>query len=157
MEKRSAHLHAPRRDDFTREQAEQFVTEAVALAMTRDASSGGCIRMVTLNEEGAHHRYIQGDQVRRGAAGQGRAPRGQGIHAAAAQGGLVCSGQRLVAGPAGSGDDGEWRTLFEPRPWRAGIRCRSPRPPRRVRRVACLACIPHSLPASHAGAQRGSQ
>lgn len=51
------------RDNFTREEAEAFVTEALALAMASDCSSGGCIRLVTLDKDGAHHTYLRGDQV----------------------------------------------------------------------------------------------
>ncbi|MEW5300557.1 MAG: hypothetical protein WDW36_003482 [Sanguina aurantia] len=51
------------RDDFTRAQAEAFVAEAVALAMNRDSSSGGCIRLVACDALGEHHTTIQGDQV----------------------------------------------------------------------------------------------
>ncbi len=39
------------------------MSEAIALAMTRDSSSGGSIRLITLDGTGAHHKYIQGDQV----------------------------------------------------------------------------------------------
>jgi hypothetical protein len=39
------------------------VSEALALAMASDCSSGGCIRLVTVNAEGAHHHYLRGDQV----------------------------------------------------------------------------------------------
>jgi 20S proteasome subunit beta 1 len=41
---------------MTREEAESFVVEALALAMARDASSGGVIRTVTLDERGATER-----------------------------------------------------------------------------------------------------
>ncbi|KXZ51253.1 hypothetical protein GPECTOR_13g740 [Gonium pectorale] len=51
------------RDDMTREQAEEWVKEALALAMTRDASSGGVIRMITINETGVHHKYVNGSQI----------------------------------------------------------------------------------------------
>lgn len=51
------------RDNFTREEAEAFVTEALALAMASDCSSGGCIRRVTLDASGEHHTYLKGDQV----------------------------------------------------------------------------------------------
>ena len=60
------HLLAPPfllRENFTREEAEAFVTEALALAMARDASSGGCIRVITCDKDGCHHKYLQGDQV----------------------------------------------------------------------------------------------
>jgi 20S proteasome subunit beta 1 len=42
---------------MTREEAEAFVTEALALAMARDASSGGVIRTVTLDKDGAKLRW----------------------------------------------------------------------------------------------------
>jgi hypothetical protein len=48
---------ATRRPGMTREEAEAFVVEALALAMARDASSGGVIRTVTLNKDGATHRH----------------------------------------------------------------------------------------------------
>jgi 20S proteasome subunit beta 1 len=51
------------RKDFTREEAETFVMEALALAMGRDSSSGGCIRLVTLDASGAAHKTVRGDQV----------------------------------------------------------------------------------------------
>lgn len=51
------------REDFTREEAEHFVTEAIALAMTRDSSSGGCIRTVTCTKDGVFHGYVPGDKV----------------------------------------------------------------------------------------------
>lgn len=44
------------RPDMSREEAEAFVVEALALAMARDASSGGVIRTVTLDESGATER-----------------------------------------------------------------------------------------------------
>jgi 20S proteasome subunit beta 1 len=43
--------------------AEEFVREAVALAMTRDGSSGGLIRMVIITERGAERKMIPGDKV----------------------------------------------------------------------------------------------
>lgn len=49
--------------DMTREEAEGFVTEALALAMARDASSGGVIRTVTLDKDGATMRYVGGNEV----------------------------------------------------------------------------------------------
>jgi len=58
-----AFCDAEYRDNFTREEAEAFVAEALALAMARDASSGGCIRLVTVNKDGAHHKYINGSEV----------------------------------------------------------------------------------------------
>jgi len=57
------HVHTFCRDNFTRQEAEAFVQEAVALAMASDTSSGGCMRFVTINAEGTHHNYVKGDQV----------------------------------------------------------------------------------------------
>ncbi|GIL62796.1 hypothetical protein Vafri_16966 [Volvox africanus] len=51
------------KEDMTRAEAENWVKEALALAMTRDASSGGTIRMYTLDDAGVHYTYIPGDQV----------------------------------------------------------------------------------------------
>jgi hypothetical protein len=39
------------------------VTEALALAMASDSSSGGCIRLITLDKDGPHHTFVRGDQV----------------------------------------------------------------------------------------------
>lgn len=58
-----AYCDSEYREDFTRVEAEAFVEEAIALAMSSDASSGGCIRLVTVNKDGAHHKYINGSQV----------------------------------------------------------------------------------------------
>jgi 20S proteasome subunit beta 1 len=52
------------RDDMTRQEAEDFVTESLALAMSRDASSGGVIRTVTIDEkDGVKQRYLAGNQI----------------------------------------------------------------------------------------------
>lgn len=51
------------RDGMTQEEAERFVTEALALAMARDSSSGGCIRMVVITKDGSQWKYIPGDKV----------------------------------------------------------------------------------------------
>lgn len=57
------YMDAAYRNDFTREEAEGFVQEALALAMCRDGSSGGVIRLVTVTEAGPEHKYIQGEDV----------------------------------------------------------------------------------------------
>lgn len=49
---------------MSREEAETFVSESLALAMCRDGSSGGVIRMMTIDAQGAHPRYIPGNEVR---------------------------------------------------------------------------------------------
>lgn len=48
---------------MTREEAERLVVDALSLAMTRDSSSGGVIRTVTLDKTGASVRYIGGSDV----------------------------------------------------------------------------------------------
>lgn len=57
------YLDSEFRDDFTKAEAQAFVKEAVALAMARDGSSGGVIRMHTVNESGAEYAFIQGKEV----------------------------------------------------------------------------------------------
>ena len=49
------------RDNFTRAEAEAFVTEAVALAMSTDGSSGGLIRLVTCDKDGVSRSLVRGD------------------------------------------------------------------------------------------------
>lgn len=44
------------------QEAEEFVSTAVALAMARDGSSGGVIRLVTLSKDGAKPRLITPEQ-----------------------------------------------------------------------------------------------
>ena len=46
------------RDGFTREQAEAFVLRATCLAISTDGSSGGCVRLVTVNKDGATRRFF---------------------------------------------------------------------------------------------------
>lgn len=57
------YLDAAYKENFTQEQAEEFVKEGIALAMARDGSSGGIIRLVTVNKAGSKHQYIQGEHV----------------------------------------------------------------------------------------------
>nr|CDS28927.1 20S proteasome regulatory subunit beta [Hymenolepis microstoma] len=49
--------------NMTKEQALQFVSTCVGLAINRDGSSGGCIRLGIINSTGVEHRLIKGDQV----------------------------------------------------------------------------------------------
>merc|ERR1711907_329462 len=49
------------RPDMTRAECEEFVKNAVALAMSRDGSSGGVVRLCTINEEGMNKQYVPGD------------------------------------------------------------------------------------------------
>ena len=45
------------RDGFTREEAQAFVLRATCLAMSTDGSSGGCVRLVTVDAGGAERTY----------------------------------------------------------------------------------------------------
>lgn len=46
------------RDNFTREEAEEFVVTSLTLAMARDGSSGGIVRTVTITASGVDKRFI---------------------------------------------------------------------------------------------------
>jgi len=49
--------------NMTKEEAKSFVVTALAHAMSRDGSSGGCIRIATIDKDGAKREYIQGDKL----------------------------------------------------------------------------------------------
>jgi 20S proteasome subunit beta 1 len=51
------------RDDFTEEEARAFVVKALTHAIARDASSGGCVRTVTITQEGVKRDFIPGTQL----------------------------------------------------------------------------------------------
>ena len=51
------------RAGMNREQAEAFVAKAVSLAMARDGSSGGVIRLVTIDSKGVTRRMVPGNEV----------------------------------------------------------------------------------------------
>lgn len=51
------------REGMTQREAEDLVKESVALAMSRDGSSGGVIRLCTINAEGVQRQLIQGPQI----------------------------------------------------------------------------------------------
>ncbi len=51
------------RDNMSQAEAEAFVKEALALAMARDSSSGGVIRLVTINKDGAKSQSFLGNDV----------------------------------------------------------------------------------------------
>ena len=51
------------RPGMSRAQAEAFVTRAVSLAMARDGSSGGVIRLVTIDSAGVTRTLIPGHEV----------------------------------------------------------------------------------------------
>lgn len=47
---------------MNRQEAENLVSQALALAMSRDGSSGGVIRLVNVDKSGAERRVITPDQ-----------------------------------------------------------------------------------------------
>ena len=47
------------REGMTREEAETWMTRAISLAIARDASSGGVIRLVTIHEHGSDRQMIE--------------------------------------------------------------------------------------------------
>lgn len=51
------------RPGMTRQETEAFVTRCVSLAMARDGSSGGCIRLVTIDAHGATRQLLPSNLV----------------------------------------------------------------------------------------------
>ncbi|EFJ52966.1 hypothetical protein VOLCADRAFT_102928 [Volvox carteri f. nagariensis] len=51
------------RENMSEEEAMDFVTRALRYAMTWDASSGGCIRTVTITAAGTKRQFIQGSLI----------------------------------------------------------------------------------------------
>ncbi|CAG9464682.1 unnamed protein product [Pedinophyceae sp. YPF-701] len=51
------------RDGMSRGECREFVIRAVAHAMARDGSSGGCIRLVTVTKDGPEKEFIPGEHV----------------------------------------------------------------------------------------------
>eukprot|EP01111_Echinosteliopsis_oligospora_P013128 TRINITY_DN462_c0_g1_i1.p1 TRINITY_DN462_c0_g1~~TRINITY_DN462_c0_g1_i1.p1 ORF type:complete len:214 (-),score=66.25 TRINITY_DN462_c0_g1_i1:89-730(-) len=50
---------------MTKEECETFVKNSLALAMARDGSSGGVIRLVTINEHGVERKMVPGNELPR--------------------------------------------------------------------------------------------
>lgn len=48
---------------MTAEQCHAFVVKAVTLAIGRDGSSGGCVRTVTLTEDGAKRGFLPNTEL----------------------------------------------------------------------------------------------
>lgn len=48
---------------MSKEETKAFVTMALAHAMSRDGSSGGCIRLATIDKNGAAREFVQGDKL----------------------------------------------------------------------------------------------
>merc|ERR1719197_300923 len=51
------------REGMTREECEQFVRHGLALAMSRDGSSGGVIRTVTIDANGVERKFVAGNNL----------------------------------------------------------------------------------------------
>ncbi|GAA6043643.1 hypothetical protein JCM8097_000851 [Rhodosporidiobolus ruineniae] len=51
------------REDFTKEETVDFVRNALALAMSRDGSSGGTIRLAIIEEGGVERIFVPGDKL----------------------------------------------------------------------------------------------
>ncbi|CAG8476866.1 834_t:CDS:10 [Ambispora leptoticha] len=51
------------KDGMTKEEGIEFVKTAVSLAIARDASSGGCVRMAVINEAGVERLFYSGDKL----------------------------------------------------------------------------------------------
>ena len=51
------------REGMSRKEAEEVVKTALALAMSRDGSSGGLARLVTLTKAGAERKLINHDDI----------------------------------------------------------------------------------------------
>ena len=56
-------LHPCCRDGMTRQEAEELVKTAVALAMTTDSSSGGIIRLVTVDKSGPTRHLVKPEDM----------------------------------------------------------------------------------------------
>ena len=48
---------------MTQAECEEFVRNAISLAISRDGSSGGVIRTCTINENGQEKKYTPGDKL----------------------------------------------------------------------------------------------
>lgn len=48
---------------MTKQEALDFVTTALALAMSSDGGSGGVIRVKVVNKEGVEDRYVPGNEI----------------------------------------------------------------------------------------------
>ena len=51
------------REGMAKEECEAFCKQAVALAMNRDGSSGGIIRMCTITKEGVNRVYVSHNEL----------------------------------------------------------------------------------------------
>lgn len=65
------HVDATYKPGMSRSECQIFVRNAVAHAMSRDGSSGGIIRLVTIDSSGVEREYIPGDKLPFGPCGHG--------------------------------------------------------------------------------------
>merc|ERR1712080_154450 len=49
--------------NMSREEAEKFVAKGIGHAIARDGGSGGCIRLIIINNEGVQRKFIPGNEV----------------------------------------------------------------------------------------------
>jgi len=59
------YVDAHYRDGMSKEETAEFVTDALALAIMRDGSSGGCVRLAIITKDGVERRLITGDQLKK--------------------------------------------------------------------------------------------
>ena len=57
------YIDANFREGMSKEECENFCKNTVSLAMARDGSSGGCIRIVKIDESGAERKFIPGNKL----------------------------------------------------------------------------------------------
>ena len=48
---------------MTKEECLTFVSNAISLAMSRDGSSGGVVRMAAITKDGVERHFIPGDKL----------------------------------------------------------------------------------------------
>ena len=51
------------KDGMTREECENLVARAITLAMSTDSSSGGCVRLNTVNKDGIHRKFFPSSEL----------------------------------------------------------------------------------------------
>lgn len=59
------YIDANFREGMSKEECEEFCKQTVSLAMARDGSSGGVIRMATITKEGVNRVYISNHDIPR--------------------------------------------------------------------------------------------
>nr|VZI24794.1 unnamed protein product [Spirometra erinaceieuropaei] len=57
------HFDSELKPNMTKQEAIAFVSKCVGLAINRDGSSGGCIRLGIISSEGVERRLIKGNEV----------------------------------------------------------------------------------------------